>query len=411
MNVTDRVINGLKPKCKQYKKSVGNGLYIVVKSTGYKVWRYEYLFNGKPRTLTIGPYPAIGLADARVRMNAAKAELVDGRDPSGRKRVKASGGKEGIATFESVGREWYSKQSLVFSEDHAKNVLSRLERIVYPAIGSLPVGEITPRDILDIVNPIEARGSLETAHRVKQVCGSILRYAIKLDLAQRDVTADMRGLLAPRQEKHHPTITEPTKVGELLRAIESYSGYFIVKCALKLSPLVFARPVELRAAKWEEFVLPNSEWRIPASRMKMKEMHIVPLSRQAVEIITELKKASGNGEFLFPSIRTNTRCISENTVNAALRRLGYEQDEFTGHGFRSMASTLLNQLGWNKDWIERQLAHSERNSVRAAYNFADFLPQRKKMMQAWADYLDALKANLGDIPVDEELYSPHPSRG
>lgn len=406
MSVTDRVVNSLKPKGKSYKKSVGGGLYIVVKTSGYKVWRYEYLFGGKPRTLTIGPYPAIGLADARERMNAAKAGLVDGVDPSGHKRTRRSEGEEGKATFEEVGREWYSKQSLNFSADHAKNVLSRLERIIYPAIGSIPVGEVKPRDLLDVVNPIEARGALETAHRVMQVCGNIFRYAIKLDLAERDITADMRGLIAPRQETHHPTITEPTKVGELMRAIDGFKGYFIVECALKLAPLVFVRPGELRGAEWDEFILTNSEWRIPPERMKMKELHIVPLSRQAMAIIMELKKATGNGKYLFPSIRTNIRTISENSVNAALRRLGYKQEEFTGHGFRSMASTLLNQLGWNKDWIERQLAHSERNSVRAAYNFADFLPQRQRMMQTWSDYLDELKTNTGQIPLVHERYGP-----
>lgn len=281
-----------------------------------------------------------------------------------------------------------------------------MNEIVYPAIGSMPVGEVKPRDLLDFINPIEARGALETAHRVKQVCGAIFRFAIKLDLAERDITADMRGLIAPRHETHHPTITEPTKVGELLRAIDGFQGYFIVKCALRLAPLIFVRPGELRGARWDEFTLSNSEWRIPPERMKMKELHIVPLSRQAVEIIRELQKATGHGEYLFPSIRTNTRTISENSVNAALRRLGYTQEEFTGHGFRSMASTLLNQLGWNKDWIERQLAHSERNSVRAAYNFADFLPQRKKMMQSWSDYLDALRASRADTSIVDERYGP-----
>ena len=234
---------------------------------------------------------------------------------------------------------------------------------------------------------------LETAHRAMRTCGKIFRYAIATGRGERDITADLREAIPPHTAKHHATITDPREVGKLLRALENYQGQFPVACALKLSPLVFVRPGELRCAEWGEFDLDNAEWRIPAERMKMREQHIVPLARQAVEILAELRGVTGTGKFLFPSVRTGARPMSNNTVNAALRRLGYAKDEMTGHGFRSMASTLLNEQGWNRDAIERQLAHAERNSVRAAYNFAEFLPERRKMMQSWADYLDGLRKN------------------
>lgn len=314
--VTDRVINNLKPKERPYKKSVGDGLFIVVRPSGYKGWRYEYTLQGVPKTLTIGPYPVIGLAEARDKLRTAKATLLDGTDPSTNKRQQASKTR-GIQehTFENLGKEWFRKKKIQFSKGHAKNTEGRMRRIIYPALGSMPIDQIKPQHLMAVLNPIEEKGHLELAHRVMQICGNVFRYAIKIGIIERDITADMRGVLLPRQERHHPTITEPTKVGEMMRAIDGYNGYVIVQYALKLAPLTFVRPGELRGAKWEEFILSNAEWRIPAERMKMKEEHIIPLSRQAVELVTALKKYSGDGVYLFPSIRTKTRTISENTVN------------------------------------------------------------------------------------------------
>ena len=239
---------------------------------------------------------------------------------------------------------------------------------------------------------IEDRGAVDTAHRILQTAGRIFRYGIATGRCEYDISASLQGALPPIKVKHFASITEPKKVGELLRAIDSYQGQFHIACALKLAPLVFLRPSELRKAEWTEFNFDIPEWRIPKVRMKMREQYIVPLLKQALAVLKELRKMTGGGRFLFPSLRTDERPISENTINGALRRLGYGQEEMTGHGFRSMASTLLNELGYNRDWIERQLAHGERNQVRAAYNYAEFLPERRKMMQEWADYLDELKA-------------------
>jgi len=254
------------------------------------------------------------------------------------------------------------------------------------------VRDILAPELLATIRRIESRGAIETAHRTLQNCGQVFRYAVASGYADRDISGDLRGAIPPTKEKHHASVTDPKDVAALLRTIESYAGSFVTMCALRLAPMTFVRPGELRHAEWGEIDLDKAEWRIPAEKMKMREQHIVPLSRQAVAILRELHPLTGAGKYVFPSVRTQARPMSENTVNAALRRLGYAKDEMTGHGFRSMASTLLNEMGWNRDAIERQLAHAERNSIRAAYNFAEFLPERRKMMQAWADYLDKLRA-------------------
>ena len=261
---------------------------------------------------------------------------------------------------------------------------------MFPWIGGRPIAEINAPELLVVLRRVESRGAIETSHRALQNCGRVFRYAVATGRAQRDPSGDLRGALTPVQERHHASITDPKKVGELIRAIEGYQGEFISKCALRLAPLLFVRPGELRKAEWTEIDLDGAEWRIPGARMKMRQQHIVPLPKQAVAILRELHAVTGEKRFVFPGARTTGRSMSENTVNAALRRLGYSREEMTGHGFRSMASTLLNELGWNRDAIERQLAHAERDSVRAAYNYAEHLPERRKMMQAWADYLDAL---------------------
>lgn len=407
--LTDRAIINLKPREKQYKVSDGNGLQLTVSPNGCKTWcvayRYPATRDGKQKRLTLGRYPSVTLREAREQREEARDLIFRGIDPGEhKKKVKRLGEQATGDAFAILAREWYGIASDDWkSAEHRKNVLQRMERYLVGneegkdesghdiAFGKLPITEITPQDILQIIRPIEARGAFETSHRIMQLISNVFGYAVSLGKIQRNITVDMKGLLKSRKEKHHPSITDPKKVGELLRAIDGYEGNFIVKCAMQLAPLTFVRPGELRGGEWAEVNFDNAEWRIPAERMKMGEPHVVPLSTQAVRILRELHQATGQGKYLFPSVRTNSRCMSENTVNGGLRRLGYTNDEMTGHGFRSMASTLLNELGWNRDWVERQLSHAERNSVRGAYNYAEFLPNRRTMMQEWADYLDRLK--------------------
>ena len=265
-----------------------------------------------------------------------------------------------------------------------------MEKDIFPWIGNRPIKDITAPELLATLRRMESRGALELAHRMREYCGMVFRYAVATGKAERDPSGDLRGALAPVKTKHHASVTDPKKIGELLRAIDGYTGSFMTKCALQLAPLVFVRPGELRTAEWAEFDLDAAEWRIPGEKMKMRDKHIVPLSKQAVEILRSIHPLTGSGRYVFPSVRTTARPMSENTVNAALRRLGYEKNEMTGHGFRSMASTLLHEQGWPHEAIERQLAHAERNKVSAAYNYAEHLPKRREMMQAWADYLGRL---------------------
>jgi integrase len=276
-----------------------------------------------------------------------------------------------------------------------------LGTLVFPYIGSRPIAKLGATDVLKVLKRIEGRGTHETAHRTRQRCSQVFRYAVQTERAERDVTADLRGALAPVVSEHHAAITEPVRVGELLRAIDGYAGHVVTAYALKLAPLLFVRPGEFRRAEWTEFDLDGHEphWRFPAEKMKMGEQHVVPLSKQALMLLRELHMLTGRGQYVFPSLRGGSRPMSENTVNAALRRLSYTSDEMTGHGFRSLASTNLNEQGYHPDLIELQLAHAERNKVRAAYNKAQRLPERRKMMQAWADYLDGLRTGANVVPL------------
>jgi integrase len=282
---------------------------------------------------------------------------------------------------------------------HSRTIIRRLELNIFPWLGSKPAASITAPELLSALRRIENRGALETAHRVLQICSQVFRYAIATGHAERDPSVDLRGALPPTKPKRMSTITDPQKIAELLRAIDGYAGHIITRCALRLAPLVFVRPGELRKAEWSEIDTDKTGWKIPAEKMKGRVPHIVPLSTQAVEILREIEPFTGDSRYVFPSLRTTQRPMSNNTILAALRRMGYAKDEMSGHGFRSMASTLLNEQGWNRDAIERQLAHAERNSVRAAYNYAEFLPERKRMMQAWADYLYTLKSGAKIIPM------------
>ena len=398
MPLSDTAVRNSKPKEKPYKLTDSEGLYLLISSTG-KYWRFDYRFLGKRKTLAAGVYPDTSLADARERRSQARKLLANGKDPGEVKQTQKQTAKLLASnTFEAVAREWHEKQSTKWVPKNAARTLSLQVRDIFPFIGKTPIAQITAANLLETVQKIEKRGNIETAHRAMMNCGQIFRYAIATGRAQADLSLVLKGALTPVNEKHHASITDPKKVGDLLRTIEGYEGAFLTRNALKLAPLLFVRPGELRHAEWTEIDLEAYEWRIPAIKMKMKAVHIVPLSRQAVEIFQDLK-LHANGKYVFAGNRSTDRPMSENTVNAALRRLGYEKDEMTGHGFRSMASTILHEQGWPHEVIERQLAHADRNKVSAAYNYAEHLPKRREMMQHWADYLDELKAGAKIIPL------------
>ena len=399
MPLTDVQARNAKREDKPYKLSDGRGLYLLVTQVG-KYWRFNYRYGNKQKTLAIGAYSDVKLVDARAKLDDARKLLANDIDPAVHKKAVKHAKLERTAnSFESVALEWVSKKSPSWTPAHANKILRRFERDAFPWIGGLPVRGVTAPQLLPVLRRVEGRGAIETAHRLLQDCGQVLRYAISTNRAERDPSADLRGALAPINAKHHPSITNPTKIGELLRAIDGYEGSFITRCALLVAPLLFVRPGELRNAEWSEFDLTSLEWRIPAEKMKMRSPHIVPLSSQAISILRNLYPLTSSGRYVFPGARTNGRPMSENTINAALKRLGYGKEDMTGHGFRSMASTLLNEQGWNRDAIERQLAHSERDGVRAAYNYAEYLPERKKMMQHWGDYLDKLRAGADVISL------------
>lgn len=392
MPLTDTKIRTLKIPEKPIKLADGAGLHLYCSPTGRKYWRMSYSFDNKAKLLSFGEYPGITLQRAREKRMEARRLLDEGIDPGAlKKAAKEAERAEVTETFRNIAKEWHETRTDAFTEKHRITVMYRLEKFVFPVIGDKHIDRIEPRDILAFVRPIDQQGHNETARRLMQIISQVYRYALIDGRAKRNPASDLSGALRPRRVTHRAAITEPKKVAQLLRTLDNYQGYFPIVCALRLAPLVFVRPGELRAAEWSEFNFEDQEWRIPAARMKMKQIHIVPLSKQAVTILEELRPFSGSGKYLFPSIRTDAKPLSDVTLLDALRRMGYAQDEMCTHGFRSIASTLLNELGYNRDWIERQLAHGERNDVRAAYNYAEYLPQRRKMMQERADYLDTLK--------------------
>ncbi len=400
MPLTDTEVRAAKPRAKPYKLADANGMFLLVSPNGSKWWRLKYRFNKKEKMLSLGTYPDVALKSARDKRNDARKLLASGVDPSmSRRDEKAASLINAQNSFEVVAREWITKTSPKWVPDHVARITSRFERDVFPYIGANPIAAITAPQLLAVLRRLETRGVIDTAHRTHQNCGQVFRYAIATGRAEHDVSADLRGALEVAAPVHHASITDPKTIGNLLRDIEAYTGAFATKCALRLAPLVFLRPGELRHGEWTEIDWDKSEWRVPAEKMKMGAVHIVPLSNQAVAILREIQAVTGEGKYMFPSLRTGDRPMSENTVNAALRRLGYANNEMTGHGFRSMASTLLNEHGWNRDAIERQLAHAERNAVRAAYNYAEFLPERRKMMQWWADHLESLATGGKVIPM------------
>jgi integrase len=391
--LTELQIRAAKPREKAYKLFDERGLYLLITpgadSYRGRLWRLRYRYAKAEKLLSLGNYPDVSLKRAREKRDEARRLLADGVDPSARRKSDQQSQTE---TFEAIAREWLelrAKTSAAVTMQKARWLLE----MIFPRIGKRPIRAVTAPELLTALRKIESRGHHETAHRAKQKCGQVFRYAIVTGRAERDITADLRGALAPVVSENHASLTDPTEIGGLLRAIHGYEGQPITAAALKLAALVFVRPGELRGARWSEFDLNGAEWRIPAERMKMGEQHIVPLSRQAVAVLRELHPLTGSCEFVFPSLLSLDRPMSNNTVNTALRRLGYTNEQMTGHGFRSMASTLLNEQGFPPDVIELQLAHAERNKVRAAYNRAQRLSERRKMMQSWANYLDVLRSS------------------
>ena len=393
VGLSDTQVKTTKPKEKDYKLSDGYGLYLLVTPSGGKLWRFQYRFNDKQKLLALGSYPAITLADARKRREDARKLLANGVDPSEIKKAQKSATvSENENSFEIVAREWHAKFTPTWAPAHAKTTIDRLTRDVFLFIGARPIAEIKAPELLAVLRRVESRGAVETAHRVRSICGQVLRYAIATGRAERDIAADLKGAIPPAKKSHLAAVTDPVKVGELLRAIEGFQGSYIVKSALRLSPLVFLRPGELRKAEWSEFDFDAAQWNIPAERMKMKQPHIVSLSEQALAILRELQPLTSTSRYLFPCHRSMARPMSNNAINAALRRMGFTKDEMTGHGFRATARTILDEeLQVRPDFIEHQLAHAVRDPNGRAYNRTAHLAERKKMMQLWSDYLDGLK--------------------
>jgi len=396
--LSEMKVQKAKPQGKPISLFDGGGLYLLVTPSGGKLWRFKYRFEGKEKKIAFGSYPEISLLDARQSRDEARRQLAKGIDPSAERRAQKQATIQEIETFELIAREWHKRFFSTWSVRYAETLMSRLELYIFPWIGKRPIAEIKAPELLAVLRRIESRGILDTTQRVRIICCQVFRYAVVTGRAERDPTTDLKGALPQPQKTHRAAITEPKKVGELLRSIDSYQGSFVVQCALKLAPLVFLRPGELRRGEWEEIDFENAEWNIPAGRMKMKEPHLVPLSKQAIEILTELKKLTGTGRYVFPG-RTSERPMSDNAILAALRNMGYAKEEMSGHGFRAMARTILDEvLQFRPDFIEHQLAHAVRDPNGRAYNRTSHLAERRRMMQQWASYLDGLKAGAKVIP-------------
>ena len=407
--LTEIAIRNAKPGTKPLRMADGSGLYLEVAPTGGKLWRWKYRFGGKEKRLSLGTYPVTGLRDARLRRDEARKQLAAGIDPSAvRKAEKASRVAAHSGSFEAVAREWHAAVHVhKVSEGHAARTLIRLEQDVFPWIGAMSVADIKVQLLLQTLRRIESRGAIETAHRAKQACGQVFRYAIATGRAETDPSSGLTDALKPVQVEHMPAITDPKRVGQLLRAIEGYEGMPATRAALQLAPLLFVRPGELRKAEWSEFDLDAGEWLIPADRMKRSKQdkangapHLVPLPPQAVAILRDLHPLTGHGRYVFPSPRTSERPMSDNAVLSALRRMGFPKDEMTGHGFRAMARTMLaERLGVDEAVIEAQLAHAVSGPLGRAYNRTQFAEQRRSMMQTWASYLDQLRVGGEVIPI------------
>jgi len=399
MPLTDVKLKSFKPSKKPFKKFDGGGLYIYITPAGSKLWRYKYKFNGRDKTLSIGKYPLISLKGARFKHQEAQKLLSEGIDPSADKRESKL---KSFNSFGSIAKQWFDNKKPGWSEKYSKKVWRGMEINLLPWLKNRPVDEITTRMVLDVLRNIEKRGAIETAHRTGQIASQIFIYAIACDFLDNNPANDISKALQVNPEKNLASITDPVKVGELLRAMDDFQGTFVVQCALILLPYVFVRPGELRKAEWMEIDFKNSLWTIPAHRMKMKREHIVPLSGQALDILNTIHPLTGQGKYIFPAVHTASRPMSNNTLNVALRRLGYTKDQMCAHGFRTTASTNLHEMGWKSEVVERQLAHVDKNSIRGTYNKAEYIEERIRLMQAWADFLDSLKSGAEIIPFKKE---------
>ena len=372
---------------------------LLVTPSGGKLWRFKYRYDGKQKLLALGAYPEVSLADARHKREDARKLLASKNDPGAVRKAQNQANTQKSETFETIAREWFQKFSQRWKETHSSRIIRSLERDVFPWIGTQPIAEIKAPELLAVLRRVETRGTLDTVHRIRTICGQIFRYAVASGRAERDPSGDLKGAIPPPQEGHMAAIIEPAKVGELLRAIDGYQGSVAVQCALKLAPLVFVRPGELRNMEWVEIDFENAQWNIPSAKMKMKEPHIVPLPTQALALLTAIKSLTSASRYVFPSGRSFDRPMSNNAILAALRRMGYTKDEMSGHGFRAMARTILDEvLQVRTDYIEAQLAHRVRDPLGRSYNRTHHLNERRKMMQTWADYLDGLKVGAKVIP-------------
>jgi integrase len=396
--LTETAIKAAKPREKPYKESDARGLYLLIAPTGARLWRLKYRHGGVEKLLALGAWPDVSLKRAREKRDDARKLIADGIDPAARRKAERMAA---VDTFSALAREYLDVQRKALHPKTIKKAQWLLDDWLDKHMGSIPVRQVTAADVLAVCRRLQAKEKRESAHRVRALASRVMRYGVATGRCERDPCGDLRGALEPIGARNRAAITEPGKLGELLRAIDGYQGQPSTTYALKILPYCFVRPGEVRMAEWCEFDLDGKEphWRIPAGRMKMREPHIVPLARQVVALLEDLQPITGDGRLLFPSLRSPERPISDNTINAALRRLGFSGDEHVGHGFRSTASTLLNEQGWHPDLIELQLAHVERNKVRSAYNKAQRLAERRQMMQAWADYLDGLKAGGKVVPI------------
>jgi integrase len=393
MSLSDAKARTAKPRSKPYKISDGEGLFLLVTPAGGKYWRCRYFFGGKEKLLALGVYPEVSLGDARERRAQARKVLANGDDPAEtKKKVRRLAVLNATNTFESVAREWYGQRKHEWAESSATVALKRLESHILPKLRYRPISDITAPEVLAMLREVEARGTLETARRLMQMCRKIFMYAIATGKADRNPVPDLEGALKTPVVKHH-SFLKANELPEYLQKLDTYDGHVLTKLALRFLLLTFVRTNELRGARWTEIDWDKAEWRIPADRMKMKQLHIVPLSSQSIAILRELQQHTGKHEYVFPSQQTLKASMSENTMLYALYRMGYHS-RATGHGFRSTASTILNESGFMGDVIERQLAHCERDTVRAAYNHAQYLPERRRMMQWWADYLEQVTTKV-----------------
>jgi integrase len=399
MKLADINIKKAKPGDKTRKLTDGGGLFLQIEPTGGKLWRFQYWFEGKRKLLALGKYPDVPLQEARRRHAEAREQLARGIDPAAAKKaLKLAGAERAANSFEVVAREWFATWKADKAESHYSKVIARLEKDVFPYVGKRPIAGIKAPDVLDVLRKIENRGIVDTAHKAKYSISQVFRYAVASGRAEHDPCPDLRGALKPIRESHYPTLTDPAKVAVLLRDIDDYKGGAIVRAALRLAPLVFVRPGELRAAKWADIDLDGGDWRFITSKTKTE--HLVPLAPQAVEILKDLQSLTGYGEYVFAGIRAG-RPIADATLNRALQTMGYDTaKDICPHGFRAMARTLLaERLRFPENVIEHQLAHKVPDALGAAYNRTKFIDDRRRMMTIWADYLDELKAGKTDNVV------------